>query len=56
MTFGDILVLAVLGLVVGLIIGGMVRDKKRGKACGGCSGCSGCACSGSCPGNCCKAK
>ena len=56
MTMGDILVLAVIGLAVGLIIAGMVRDKKRGKTCGGCSGCSGCAHSGSCPGCCGKGK
>ena len=37
MTIGDIVVIAVLGLLVGSIIGGMVRDKKNGKK--GCSGC-----------------
>jgi hypothetical protein len=42
-TFGDIVVLGVLGIVVGLIIAGMIRDKKKGKTCGGCSGCSGCS-------------
>ena len=43
MTFGDIVVLAVLALVVGLVVRGMIRDKKKGKSCGGCSGCSGCS-------------
>ncbi len=47
MTFGDIVVLAVLALVVGLVVRGMIRDKKKGKSCG-CSGCSGCAMAGSC--------
>ena len=48
MTMGDILVLSVIGLVAGLIIAGMVRDKKRGKTCGGCSGCSGCTSCSAC--------
>ncbi len=48
MTFGDLIVIAVLALVVGLIIRGMIRDKKQGKTCGGCTGCSGCASCGSC--------
>ena len=52
MTFGDLIVIAVLILVVGIILRGMIRDKKRGKTCGGCSGCSGCTYSGSCPGSC----
>ena len=47
MTFGDILVLAVLALIIGLIIRGMVRDKKKGKACG-CGSCTGCSLAGSC--------
>jgi len=51
MTFGDIIVLSVLVLVVGLIIYGMIRDRKKGKCCG-CSGCSGCAHAASCGGNC----
>ena len=42
MTLGDIIVLAVLALVIGLVIRGMIRDKKKGKCCG-CSGCSSCA-------------
>ncbi|MBQ6719308.1 MAG: FeoB-associated Cys-rich membrane protein [Oscillospiraceae bacterium] len=55
MTLGDIIVIAVLALVVGLIIRGMIRDKKQGKCCGcsgcsGCSSCSSCAHCGSCPG------
>ena len=50
MTFGDIIVLAVLALVVGLVVRGMIRDKKKGKCggCSGCSGCSGCAMAGTC--------
>lgn len=41
---GTIIVLAVLMLIVGLIIRGMIRDKKKGKSlqCGGdCSRCGG---------------
>ena len=46
---GDIIVLLVLGLVVGVVIAAMIRDKKKGNGCcGGCSGCSGCAAKGSC--------
>ena len=52
---GDIIVLSVLALVIAVVIYGMIRDKKKGKHCGGCSGrsscasCAGCtACSGSC--------
>ena len=47
MTFGDILVLAVLALIIGLIIRGMLRDKKKGKTCG-CSSCTGCNMAGTC--------
>ena len=37
MTYGDIAVLVVLGLMVGSIIGGMFKDKKEGKkGCGAC--------------------
>ncbi len=54
----NIVLIAVLALVVGLLIRGMIRDRKAGKsscggncaacgACGGCSGCSGCARCGS---------
>ncbi len=44
MTPGDILVLAVLGLIVGSIVGNMVRKKKKGShsCCGSCNGCTGC--------------
>lgn len=42
MTFGDLIVIAVLIFVIGLIVWGMIRDKKKGKCCG-CSGCSGCS-------------
>ena len=45
MTFGDIIVLAVLGLIIGTIIRKMVKGKKKGKSCGSCQGCS---MSGSC--------
>lgn len=45
---GDIIVLSVLMLVIAVVIAGMIRDKKKGKTCGGCSGCSGCAAKGSC--------
>ena len=51
MTFGDIIVIAVLVLVIGLIVRGMIRDKKKGKCCG-CSGCSGCPSKGTCGGTC----
>ena len=51
MTFGDIVVIAVLVLIIGLIVRGMIRDKKKGKCCG-CSGCSGCSSKGACGGNC----
>ena len=44
---GDIIVIAVLALVVGLVIRGMIRDKKKGKCCG-CSSCKGCSMAGSC--------
>ena len=47
MTFGDIIVLAVLVLVVGLVVRGMIRDKKKGKSCG-CGSCKGCSMAGSC--------
>ena len=51
MTFGDIIVIAVLALIIGLIVRGMIRDRKQGKCCG-CSGCSGCPSKGTCGGNC----
>ena len=47
MTFGDFIVLAVLAMIIGLIIRGMLRDKKKGKSCG-CGSCSGCSMAGSC--------
>ena len=52
---GDIIVLSVLALVIAAVVYGMIRDKKKGKHCGGCSGCSSCAsCAGctSCAGSC----
>ena len=53
---GDIIVLFVLGLVVGIVIAAMIRDKKKGTGCcSGCSGCAGCAAKSSCAscnGNC----
>ena len=45
---GDIIVLGVLAVVVGLIVAGMIRDKKKGKGCSGCSSCKGCSMAGSC--------
>ena len=51
MTMGDIIVLAALAVIIGLIVRGMIRDKKAGK-CSGCSGCKSCASCGSCGGNC----
>ena len=48
---GDIIVLGVLALVVGLIVADMIRDKKKGK-CSGCSSCKGCSMAGSCGGSC----
>ncbi len=38
--YGDILVLFVIACLVGLVIGKLWRDKKRGSHCGGCKGCS----------------
>jgi hypothetical protein len=39
---GDIIVLSVLGLIVGLIVFSLIRDKKKGKS--GCScGCQNCS-------------
>ncbi len=49
MTFGDLVVLAALGLIVGLILGKMRKDKKTGKSCG-CGSCQGCSMAGSCHG------
>ena len=50
----NIVLIAVIALVVGLLIRGMIRDKKAGKrSCGGncacCASCSGC-------GSCCSMK
>lgn len=43
--YGDLVVLAVLGLIVGAVIVSTVRGKKKGK---GCCSCSGCAMAGTC--------
>ncbi len=51
----NIILVAVLVLIVGLLLRGMIRDKKAGKSscggncasCGACSGCSACARCGS---------
>ena len=43
---GTIAVLAVLGMIVGLVIANMVKKKKRGGGCG--CGCANCAMSGKC--------
>ena len=47
MTWGDVIVISVLALIVAGVIWGMIRDKKKGKCCG-CSSCGGCAMAGSC--------
>ena len=47
----NIVLVAVLVLIVGLLLGSMIREKKAGKSscggncasCGACSGCSACA-------------
>ena len=40
MTSGDLIVIAVLGVMVASIVIGMIMDRKNGKhGCGGCSGC-----------------
>ena len=49
----NIVLIAALVLIVGLLIRGMIRDKKAGKrSCGGncacCASCSGCSACGSC--------
>lgn len=49
--FVNIVLIAALVLIVGLLIRGMIRDRKAGKspcggncaACGACKGCSGCS-------------
>ena len=46
--FGDIVVISVLVLIIGLIVRGMIRNYKSGKHCGGCTGCSACAHRGQC--------
>ncbi len=51
MTPGDILVLAVLALIVGAVIGNLLRNRKKGGCCGSCiscATCSGCAMANSC--------
>ena len=47
MTMGDMIVIAALVLIIGLIVRGMIRDKKAGR-CSGCSGCTGCPSRGCC--------
>lgn len=44
---GDILVLLVLALIVGVILRSLIRDKKKGKSACGCS-CKGCSLCGGC--------
>lgn len=44
---GDIIVIFVLAVIVGAIIGKMIRDKKKGKTACGCN-CQGCSMCGSC--------
>ena len=48
--WGTVLVSLVLSVIVGLVIFGMIREKKAGKASSCHCGCSG-SCSG-CPGSC----
>ena len=54
----NIVLIAVIALITGLLIRGMIRDRKAGKSscggncasCGACSGCSACsACGKMCP-------
>ena len=50
----NIVLIAVIVLVVGLLIRGMIRDRKAGKSsCGGscasCGACGGCSACGKCP-------
>ncbi|MBO5520441.1 MAG: FeoB-associated Cys-rich membrane protein [Eubacterium sp.] len=45
---GTLFVLCILAAVVILIVRGMYRDRKHGKACGGCTGCAGCRMQGKC--------
>ena len=49
----NIVLIAVIAIVAGLVIRGMIRDKKKGKpscgcSCASCAGCSAC-CGGACP-------
>lgn len=39
---GDFIVLAVLGVIVGMAIARVRKEKKQGGCCGNCSGCAGC--------------
>ena len=53
----NIVLVAVIALIVGLLIRGMIRDRKAGKrscggscaSCGACGGCSACEKCGVCP-------
>ena len=50
----NIILIAVIALIVGLVIRGMIRNKKAGKSsCGGncaaCGACKGCSACGQCP-------
>ena len=55
--FINIVLIAVVALIVGLLIRGMIRDKKAGKSscggncasCGACGGCSSCGRCGALP-------
>ena len=52
----NIALVAVLVLIVGLLLRGMIRDKKAGKrscgcSCASCGACSGCSACGSCKSN-----
>ena len=50
----NIILIAVIALIVGLVIRGMIRNKKAGKSscgcdCASCGACSGCSACGQCP-------
>ena len=57
--FVNIVLVAVLALIVGLLIRGMVRDKKAGRStcggnCAGCNACSACSACGKAAGDGCR--
>lgn len=52
----NILILAIIALILGLAIGYIRKEKKRGVKCVGCpaGGCSACSQNGGCSANCCS--